>query len=74
LADRGDAWNGMSAAWAVTGTLVAGILVWGGVGYLLDRWLGFHWLFLPIGMLVGVGASIYLVYLRYGRDEHQHQT
>ena len=58
----------MGAAWAVTGTLLAGILVGGGMGSLLDRWLDLHWLFLPIGMVVGVGASIYMVYVRYGRD------
>ena len=61
----------MGTAWALTGTLLAGILVWGGAGYLVDRLVGLRWLFLPIGMLVGAGASIYLVYLRYGRDEHE---
>jgi len=25
-------------------------------------------LFLPIGMVVGMGAAIYTVYVRYGRD------
>jgi ATP synthase protein I len=63
----------MGTAWALIGTLVAGILVWGGAGYLVDRLVGLRWLFLPIGMLVGVSASIYLVYLRFGRDE-QHET
>jgi F0F1-type ATP synthase assembly protein I len=61
----------MGTAWALTGTLIAGILVWGGVGYLIDRLVGWRWLFLPIGMVVGVSASIYLVYLRYGRDDHE---
>jgi F0F1-type ATP synthase assembly protein I len=51
------------------GTLLSGILAWGGLGYLIDRLVGFHWLFLPIGMVVGVGTAIYLVYLRYGRDD-----
>lgn len=71
MAGRGDGWSGMGAAWALTGTLVAGILVWGGVGYLVDRLVGFRWLFLPVGMLVGVSTSIYLVYLKFGRDEHE---
>ncbi|HEY7756395.1 MAG TPA: hypothetical protein VID69_09230 [Actinomycetota bacterium] len=71
MAGRGDAWSGMGTAWALTGTLIAGILVWGGVGYLIDRLVGWRWLFLPIGMVVGVSASIYLVYLRYGRDDHE---
>ena len=59
----------MGTAWGVTGTLVSGMLTWGGVGFLLDRWFGFRWLFLPIGLLVGMGASVYVVYLRYGRDD-----
>ncbi len=66
---RGDAWEGMGAAWSVIGTLVAGILAWGGIGFLIDRLIGLHYLFLPIGMVVGVSTSIYLVYVRYGRDD-----
>jgi ATP synthase protein I len=65
----GDGWRGAGAAWSVMGTLLSGILAWGGLGYLIDRLVGFHWLFLPIGMVVGVGTAIYLVYLRYGRDD-----
>jgi F0F1-type ATP synthase assembly protein I len=67
--DRSDQWKGMGTAWGVTGTLVSGMLTWGGVGFLLDRWLGFRWFFLPVGLIVGAGASIYVVYVRYGRDD-----
>ena len=66
--DPGEAWRGANQAWSVIGTLLAGIVVWGGAGWLLDRWLGFDGLFLPIGMLLGLGAAIYLIYVRYGRD------
>jgi F0F1-type ATP synthase assembly protein I len=64
----GEGWSGVGAAWSVIGTLLSGILAWGGIGYLVDRLVGFRWLFLPIGMVLGVGTAIYLVYLRYGRD------
>lgn len=64
-----DGWKGMGTAWGITGTLVAGMLTWGGVGYLIDRWLDLRWLFMPIGLLVGMGASVYVVYLRHGRDD-----
>jgi F0F1-type ATP synthase assembly protein I len=66
--DRGDAWSGVGVAWAIVGTLLAGILAWGGIGYLLDRWMGFHYLFLPIGMVVGVGIAMYVVIIRYGKS------
>ena len=49
------------------GTLFSGLLVWGGLGLGADLLLGLRWLFLPIGMVVGMGTSIYIVYLRYGR-------
>jgi F0F1-type ATP synthase assembly protein I len=64
--DRGDA----GVAWSVLGLLLSGLAVWGGVGYLLDRWLGFHALFLPIGLLVGAGGALWLILIRYGRNDH----
>jgi hypothetical protein len=36
------------------------------VGWLLDRWLGTSFL-LPTGLLVGITAALYLVYIRYGK-------
>ncbi|MEO8475749.1 MAG: AtpZ/AtpI family protein [Actinomycetota bacterium] len=66
--DQGEAWRGANQAWSAIGTMLAGIVVWGGVGWLLDRWLGFEGLFLPIGMVLGVSVAIWLIYLRYGRN------
>ncbi len=53
-------------AWTVTGYLLSGLLVWGGVGLLVDRWLHTR-LFVLVGLLVGSAAAIYLIYVRYGR-------
>jgi hypothetical protein len=39
--------------------------VWGGVGWLLDRWLGILF-FAPAGILLGTALAIYLVVARYG--------
>jgi F0F1-type ATP synthase assembly protein I len=57
---------GAGAGWAVLGTLIAGMAVWGGIGWLLDRWLSTQ-AFLPVGVIVGVASSIYLVYIKYGK-------
>jgi F0F1-type ATP synthase assembly protein I len=59
----------MGTGWAITSTMVAGILVWGGVGYLLDRLLWSSRALTAIGIVVGAGAGTYLVYLRYGRGD-----
>lgn len=54
-------------AWSIVSYLLSGLLVWGGAGYLIDRWLGTSFVVL-IGLLVGASASLYLVWLRYGRQ------
>ncbi len=51
----------------ITGTLLAGLLVWGGVGWILARWLD-NDLYLMAGIVTGAAASLYLVWLRYGRQ------
>lgn len=63
---RGGGAAGAGEGWAVVGTLLAGIVVWGGAGWLLDRWLGTSFL-VAIGVIVGAAASIYLVVVKYGK-------
>lgn len=58
--------QGYNTGYAVLGTLIAGMAVWGGIGALLDHWLGTA-AFLPIGVIVGVAASIYLIVVKYGK-------
>jgi ATP synthase protein I len=67
--ERGDAWAGMSTGWAITSTLVAGMVVWGGVGLLLDRLVGTSHVFLALGVILGAAGGTYIVYLRYGKGE-----
>jgi ATP synthase protein I len=55
-------------AWSIIGTLLAGVLVWGGIGYLLDRWSGMHGVFAAIGAVVGAAGAFYLIYVRYGKS------
>ena len=56
-------------AWSIIGLLLGGLLVWGGIGYLLDRWLGFRALFLPIGLIVGAIGGTWLVVIRFARGQ-----
>ena len=61
--DRG----GEAMAWSAIATLVGGPLTWGGIGWLLDRWLETDRVFTAGGVIVGFITSIYIVYVRYGR-------
>jgi F0F1-type ATP synthase assembly protein I len=63
---RDSAWAGMGTGWSITSTLIAGMLAWGGVGYLVDRLLGTQ-VFVGIGIVLGGAGGVYIVYLRYGR-------
>ncbi|TDE15027.1 AtpZ/AtpI family protein [Jiangella asiatica] len=53
-------------AWDAFGLVVSGIAVWGGVGWLVSEWLNSR-VFLVLGLLVGMGAALYLVWVRYGK-------
>lgn len=53
-------------AWTILSYLLSGLLVWTGIGALLDHLLGTHFL-LPVGMFLGAGSALYIVWIRYGR-------
>lgn len=48
--------------------LVSGLLLYGGLGWLVDRWLNTT-LWLPIGLLLGAVLGVYLVIKRFGGRE-----
>jgi F0F1-type ATP synthase assembly protein I len=43
---------------------ISAILTWGGIGWLLDRWLRTEPWFIVLGFVVGTAAGFYLMYLR----------
>lgn len=55
-----------SAIWTILGYLLSGLLFWGGVGYFADRFFNTSYLTL-VGILLGMGGGLYLVWLRFGR-------
>ncbi len=52
--------------WSAFGYLVAGVAVYGFLGWLLGRWLHASYL-TPIGIVVGAVLGLVLVYLQLGR-------
>ncbi|MBW3605241.1 MAG: AtpZ/AtpI family protein [Actinobacteria bacterium] len=47
---------------------LSAMLVWAGIGWLVDRWLGTDPWFLVFGVLLGNGLGIYLMWLRSDPD------
>jgi F0F1-type ATP synthase assembly protein I len=57
--------GGSHVAWSIVTYLVSGVIAWGGLGWLLDRWLDTQ-VFVPIGALVGFAGAFYLIIRRHG--------
>jgi ATP synthase protein I len=55
-----------ASAWHALNLVIAGVAFWGGIGWLVARWLDSQ-LFTGLGVMVGAGAALYLVWIRYGR-------
>lgn len=59
--------KGEADAYGALGSVVSGVLVWGGIGYLLSERFD-NQVFVLVGLLLGMTAGLYLVWFRYGRQ------
>jgi F0F1-type ATP synthase assembly protein I len=59
--------QGESDAWAAFSLITAGVVFWGGIGWLVSEWLDLR-VFVMLGLLLGMGGGLYLVWFRYGRS------
>jgi ATP synthase protein I len=46
--------------------LIGGMVLWGGIGWLVDHWLGTKGIALGIGAIIGGAAGVYLIVRRLG--------
>ncbi len=60
--------RGADQGWAVLSTMISGMVVFGGIGWLLDRWWDSHF-WTPAGLVLGMSLGIYAVVMRFGRPE-----
>lgn len=51
--------------WRAFGYVVSGVLVYGSLGWVADRWLGTTFL-VAIGVVLGAGFGVYLTWKRFG--------
>jgi ATP synthase protein I len=61
--------SGEHVAHSAIGSLLGGVLVWGGVGLLLDHWLQTGRILTASGIVVGFLTGFFIVYVRFGRGE-----
>jgi ATP synthase protein I len=57
--------------WLAFGYLVAGVALYGFVGWLLDRWWGTSFM-VVIGILLGAGLAIYQTFARFRAPAEPH--
>lgn len=53
--------------WRVFSSMIAGMVFYGGLGWLIGHWTGISILF-PLGMILGIVLSVLLVVFRYTRS------
>lgn len=61
-----SATQGRDQGMLILSYLIAGIAMYGGLGWLADRFLQTSFL-LPSGLVLGMGVSLYIIIKRYGR-------
>ena len=59
--------NNERALWSILLYLVVGLVIWGAIGFGIDRWIGKSHYGIITGLVLGLGSSLYLAWLRFGR-------
>ena len=54
-------------------SMLSGLILYGGIGWVLDRWWGTSFA-LPVGILLGAGLSFWSMWFRYGVDRSARRT
>ncbi len=49
--------------------IISGILLYGGIGWLLSLWLGHRSALVATGVVIGAALSLYLVFVRVSRSD-----
>jgi ATP synthase protein I len=60
--------------WTLAAELLTATFLWGGIGWLLDRWLGTGPVLMAIGFVLGNALGVYLLWVRsHDRFTEDHQ-
>ena len=55
-----------SDGWQILSYMLGGMLLYGGVGWLVSHWTGISIIF-PLGMILGIGLSVAMIIFRFTR-------
>ncbi|SCE82441.1 Putative F0F1-ATPase subunit Ca2+/Mg2+ transporter [Micromonospora viridifaciens] len=64
-----DVPSGAGQGWTALSYLIAGMLVWGFIGWLVDRWLDTSGIATGIGIVLGMAGGIILVVRKLGTPQ-----
>jgi ATP synthase protein I len=57
--------------YTISGYLLTGMVLYGGLGWLIDRWAGTANVFAPIGVIFGLAAALFLTFRQVSVLERQ---
>ncbi len=57
------------AAWTITSRLIAGLILYTAIGWLLSLWVGHQAVLMAIGALFGLGLSYFLIFKGLRKDD-----
>jgi ATP synthase protein I len=52
--------------WRILSYLFGGMILYGGIGWLISHWTGIAVIF-PVGMILGIGLSVAMIIFRFTR-------
>jgi len=56
-------------AWTITSRLIAGLILYTAIGWLLSLWLGHQAVLMAVGALFGLGLSYFLIFKGLRKDD-----
>ena len=71
---RDDARRMSNSAWANSSRLIAGLLLYTGLGWLVSRWVGHQALLMALGAMIGLGLSYYLMFKTLAHEADEDDT
>ena len=57
------------SAWSISSRLIAGLILYTAIGWVLSLWVGHQAVLMAIGALFGLGLSYFLIFRGLGKED-----